>query len=131
MAKAKPKKSRKKDLKPIAEKLRAEREELNRQLAEFERQSASYAQGEGAGDGSFGEDYADAGSNTFERERDLSLVENLRDLLEKVEHALGRIEDGSYGTCEGCGKTIEAARLKALPYASLCIGCKRLEESRR
>ncbi len=130
MAKAKPKKSRK-NLKPIAEKLRAEREELNRQLAEFERQSASYAQGEGAGDGSFGEDYADAGSNTFERERDLSLVDNLRDLLEKVEHALERIENGSYGSCESCGKNIEAARLRALPYASLCIACKRLDESRR
>jgi DnaK suppressor protein len=73
------------------------------------------------GEVGFDEEFADAGSFTFERERDLSLVDNARDLIGKVEHALGRIEAGSFGRCEACGGAIEAERLDALPYATLCL----------
>lgn len=74
-----------------------------------------------AGEVGFAEQHADAGSFAFERERELSLVGNLRDLIEKVEAALGRIDDGSFGRCENCGEAIEAERLDALPYATLCL----------
>jgi RNA polymerase-binding protein DksA len=64
---------------------------------------------------------ARAGTATFERERDLSLENNSRDLLDKVTKAISRIDQGTYGTCEKCGNPIEKVRLKALPYATLCI----------
>ena len=76
----------------------------------------------------FDEEYADAGTATFERERDLSLVNNLRDLMERIDKALAKIEDGTYGLCDRCGKPIEKLRLKALPYANLCIKDKQAEE---
>ena len=64
---------------------------------------------------------ADAGTATFEREKDLSIENNVRDLLQKIERALKRIDAGTYGTCDRCGKPIEKARIKALPYVDLCI----------
>ena len=76
----------------------------------------------------FDEEYADAGSATFERERDLSLVNNLRDLIDRIDKALAKMEDGTYGLCDRCGKPIEKLRLKALPYANLCIKDKQAEE---
>jgi DnaK suppressor protein len=76
----------------------------------------------------FDEEYADAGTATFERERDLSLVNNLRDLMERIDKALAKIDEGTYGLCDRCGKPIEKLRLKALPYANLCIKDKQAEE---
>ena len=80
------------------------------------------------GEMGFDEEYADAGTATFEREKDLSLVNNLRDLMEKIEKALTKIDEGTYGLCDRCGKPIEKARLKALPYANLCLKDKQAEE---
>ena len=57
----------------------------------------------------------------FARERDLSLAGNAQDLIDKVEHALARIDGGGFGRCEACGDRIEAERLDALPYATLCL----------
>ena len=122
---AKTQKSRK-DLKPVEEKLRAEREDLVRQVAELE---ARRLGGEN-GDGPVITDEGEPETATYERERDFSLLDNARDLLSQVDRALEKIAGGSYGVCESCGKSIEAARLKALPYASLCISCKRREERR-
>ena len=82
-----------------------------------------------SGDGS-GDDQADAGSKTFEREHEMSVANNSRDLLLQVEHALVRISDGSYGTCESCGQPIGKARLQVFPRATLCVNCKQREERR-
>jgi RNA polymerase-binding protein DksA len=82
-----------------------------------------------SGDGS-GDDQADAGSKTFEREHEMSVANNSRDLLEQVEHALKRISDGTYGTCESCGLPIGKMRLEAFPRATLCVDCKQREERR-
>jgi DnaK suppressor protein len=101
--------------------LERERTELQAQLAEIEASTFSQAQSDLSGEMSFDDEYADAGTATFERERDLSLENNVRDLLGKIEKALTRMDEGTYGTCERCGKPIEKARLKALPYANLCI----------
>ena len=97
--------------------LTAERDALLAQAAGLEEAAEVAATGEVG----FDEEYADAGTYTFERERDLSLVDNVKDLIEKVQHALTRIDDGSYGRCEVCGKPIEAERLDALPYTTLCL----------
>ena len=119
---AKTQKSRK-DFKPVEEGLQAEQESLLRQIAEIEaRYSDDNAEAARSGD------EGEPETITTDRERDLSLLENARDLLDQVERALRKISDGTYGRCANCGKAIEAARLKALPHASLCIACKRAEE---
>ena len=74
-----------------------------------------------AGDVGLDDEPADAGTATFEREKDLSIENNVRDLLHKIDRALKRIDDGTYGICDICGKPIEKARVKALPYVDLCI----------
>ncbi len=71
---------------------------------------------------------AETASATIEREIDLSLRENSEHVLAAIDAALQRIEDGTYGRCARCGREIEAERLEAIPYATLCIECKRLEE---
>ena len=119
----------KKELDDLRKRLLEEREQLQRQAADIEESSFGGGQSELAGElASFDEEFADAGTDTFERERDLSLSNNIRDLLEKVGHALELIDQGSYGLCERCGKPIEKARIKALPYATLCIKDKQAEE---
>jgi DnaK suppressor protein len=74
---------------------------------------------------------ADAGTATFEREKDLSIENNVRDLLRKIDAALKRMDDGTYGLCARGGHPIEKARLKALPYADLCIKDAQAAQSRR
>nr|WP_202818191.1 TraR/DksA C4-type zinc finger protein [Actinopolymorpha cephalotaxi] len=82
-----------------------------------------------SGDGA-GDDEADTGSKTFEREHEISLANNTRDMLAQTRRALVRIDDGSYGVCEGCGQPIGKARLLAFPRATLCVSCKQKEERR-
>jgi RNA polymerase-binding transcription factor len=80
--------------------------------------------------GDAGDDQADAGAKTFEREQELALTHNARELLAQSERALSRIDDGTYGTCESCGEPIGKARLQAFPRATLCVACKQREERR-
>jgi DnaK suppressor protein len=78
--------------------------------------------------GAYDEDLADVASDAFEREKGIAIENSVQNLLQQVEEALGRIEDGAFGTCEICGQPIHPDRLKALPYARLCINCKEREE---
>ena len=66
---------------------------------------------------------ADIGSDNFEQEFTLSLMENDEGTLGSIEHALERIEEGTYGNCEECGGKIPKLRLEAIPYAALCVKC--------
>ena len=69
--------------------------------------------------------FADSAQTTAERDRLMSVIENLRQTLVDVDHALEKIEKGSgYGVCERCGNEIGTERLEALPWARLCISCK-------
>lgn len=117
-----------KEQKDLKARLIEERAELQAQYDEIEQSTFSSDQSELTGEMGFDEEYADAGTATFERERDLSLVNNLRDLMDRIDKALGKIEHGTYGLCDRCGKPIEKARLKALPYANLCLKDKQAEE---
>jgi DnaK suppressor protein len=110
----------KRDLQAYRRRLEAELAELNGQRADLE-ESTEASLADATGEVGFDEEFADAGSFTFERERDLSLVGNAKDLIDKVEHALARIDAGRFGRCEACGGPIEAERLDALPYATLCL----------
>lgn len=64
---------------------------------------------------------ADVGTETFEREKDLSILEQVEAELGDVEHALHRLDEGTYGTCEACGKPIGEDRLEALPATRFCV----------
>jgi RNA polymerase-binding transcription factor DksA len=81
--------------------------------------------GEGAGD-----DQADAGTATFEREQEISLANNAREVFEQSARALARLIDGTYGVCESCGAPIGKNRLLAFPRATLCMTCKSKQERR-
>ena len=105
-----------------------EKDRLERELKGIDHGNLALSQAETSGERSYEDSPADTGTITFERERDLSLELNVQDMLDRVNIALARIEKGTYGTCANCGKNIPAERLKALPYADLCIDCKALEE---
>lgn len=79
---------------------------------------------------SAGDDQADTGSKTFEREQEISLANSILERITQVERALERLDDGSYGWCERCGDAIPVERLAAFPSATLCVKCKQLEERR-
>jgi len=94
-------------------------------LVEAEMDSLIKESGEGSGD-----DQADAGTKTFEREHEMSLVINAREMVLQTERALERIDNKTYGKCEECGNIIGKARLQVFPRATLCMVCKQKEERR-
>lgn len=117
-----------------AAELKAMRTELAKDLvrlkselsdAEGEMEDLISAAGVGAGD-----DQADAGTKTFEREHEMSLVYNARDMVLQTERAIDRIDTKTYGRCEECGNAIGKERLKVFPRATLCMSCKQKEERR-
>lgn len=92
--------------------LDAERTSLRRQLAEL---------GEGDEGPSFDEGFADSSQVAAEQGEVRALIANLRALLDDVERALAKLDDGTYGTCEECGEPIAAARLEAMPASRFCV----------
>lgn len=115
------------ELAAVRSELNAETDDLLNEIARAETQIADRLgdTSEGAGD-----DQADAGAKTYEREHELSLTYNARELLAQNERALLRIDAGTYGVCESCGNAIGKARLQAFPRATLCVTCKQREERR-
>jgi len=111
----------KKEISDLRGRLLEEKGQLESQLATIEEATFATSQSDISGEVSFDDENADAGTFTFERERDLSIENNVRDLLGKIDRALSRIAEGTYGICSRCGKPIEKSRLKALPYVDLCI----------
>jgi len=79
---------------------------------------------------SAGDDQADTGTKTFEREQEISLANGILERVTQVERALERLDEGGYGWCERCGNPIPVERLAAFPSATLCVTCKQLEERR-
>lgn len=73
---------------------------------------------------------ADSASETYERTKNFALGENFREIIDRIEDALRKIEDGSYGQCDRCGEQIHVDRLKAIPYATFCIKCQESLERR-
>lgn len=126
-----PAKLDKKALATIREQLVDKRAELVQRQAELQEDSFDGTQSDITGEVGLDEDFADAGTATFERERDLSIRNNIADLIDQMSRAIQRIDDGTYGTCERCGRPIDAPRLKELPHALLCLDCKRREERAR
>jgi RNA polymerase-binding transcription factor DksA len=115
------------ELKAIRSELAKELVRLQTELAAIEREMDALIAD--AGDGA-GDDQADAGTKTFEREHEMSLVINARDMVLQTERALDRIDTKTYGNCEECGSPIGKARLQVFPRATLCMLCKQKEERR-
>ena len=115
------------ELKAIRTEIAKDLARLQRELAvvEAEMNELISDSGEGAGD-----DQADSGTKTFEREHEMSLVINARDMVLQTERALDRIDSKTYGSCEECGNAIGKARLQVFPRATLCMICKQKEERR-
>ena len=115
-----------KDLEKARKMLEKEAQELLEEIAAADEkfQDLIFESGEGAGD-----DQADAGTKTFEREQEISLLANKRDLLDQTHHALERIAAGTYGNCENCGNPIGKLRLlEANPRATLCMPCRQKQD---
>lgn len=115
------------ELGKVRKQLVAEVAGLRDEIAEAESQIADRL-GDAVGDA--GDDPADAGAKTFQREHELALTQHARELLERSESALARIEAGTFGRCQSCGEAIGKARLQAFPRATLCVTCKQREERR-
>jgi RNA polymerase-binding protein DksA len=115
------------ELTELRAELEHDAEHLREEIHEAEEEIAGLLRD--GGDGA-GNDQADMGSTTFERDHEMSLANNARDMLMQTERALARIDDGSYGVCESCGNPIGKGRLQAFPRATLCVSCKEREERR-
>ncbi|HEX4538887.1 MAG TPA: TraR/DksA C4-type zinc finger protein [Acidimicrobiales bacterium] len=111
--------------------LLAERATYLEQAEALKAEADSLAQDMEPGDVQFDEESGEGGTVTVDRERDLALSAQARAAIEDIDHALAKIEAGTYGLCEGCGQPIPRARLKALPQARMCVTCKSGGLSRR
>jgi DnaK suppressor protein len=115
------------ELEEVRKELEAEVIELTAEIAKAESEIADRI-GDSVADA--GDDQADAGAKTFQREHELALTHNAKELLAQNERALARIASGTYGVCESGGEAIGKARLQAFPRATLCVVCKQREERR-
>lgn len=117
-----------------AEELAEVRQDLTGEVARLERAIAIAEAGlrDLFSDGSegAGRDPADVGSSNFERDQEMSLTQNAKEMLEQAQLALRLFDSGEYGTCESCGQPIGKDRLQVFPRATLCMPCKQREERR-
>ncbi len=115
------------DDKVLKERLLAERERVLNEISELD-SDLSKSLRETSGESPYDQHMAEAAAATLDREIDLTLEENARANLVRIERALHKLQDGTYGSCDKCGKPIGDGRLAIAPYATLCVDCKRLEE---
>jgi RNA polymerase-binding transcription factor DksA len=115
------------ELKAIRSELAKDLVRLKKELEAIESEMDDLIEASGVG---AGDDQADAGAKTFEREHEISLVYNARDMVLQTERALERIDTKTYGRCEDCGNAIGKARVQVFPRATLCMLCKQKEERR-
>jgi len=110
-------------LERFRKRLEEERERLEVLVRDIEADREEVRLTETSSDRSPDPNTAEGGSLAFEMEKELSLWQNAQDILSKIEEAVTRIEEGSYGICAECGNSIPVARLDALPYTKLCVDC--------
>ena len=109
--------------------LEAEKEQLSTMLELHQQKRENIRLSEASAERSPEPTSADGGSMAFELEKELTLDENTKHLLNQVEHALVLIKKKKYGNCENCGEPIPVARLEAIPYSTICKNCAELIES--
>lgn len=119
----------KKELAKFKELLNVYRKKIGEGLEHIEKDNLNRSQKDASGDLSgYSFHMADMATDNFDREFSLDLASNEQDLLNRIDEALDKISDGTFGKCENCNKVIAVKRLKAVPYAKLCIKCKEEEE---
>ena len=109
--------------------LQVEKEQLSSMLELHQQERENIRLSEASAERSPDPTSADGGSMAFELEKELTLDENTKHLLNQVEHALVLIKKKKYGNCENCGEPIPVARLEAIPYSTICKNCAELIES--
>lgn len=115
----------------LRQRLETEREQLTVEIEEHRRAMRDLAVDLSEENGSYGNHMADDASDTYDQERQAVEQRNLETVLEQVNDALGRMEDGAYGRCVDCGREIPVERLEARPYALRCIEDQTKEDRRR
>ena len=110
-------------LQRFKKRLEEDRERLEEQIADYQRDLEEARLTESSSDRSPDPGNAEASSMKLEYAKELSIEQNTLDLLSKANRALERVEDGTYGLCESCGKAIPVERLEVLPYSTLCVEC--------
>jgi DnaK suppressor protein len=118
------------DLETLEKALVAERERLAREIADLDADLSESLE-DSSEESPYDQHLAETAGVTLEREIDLTLEENARSAIAQLDRALHKLRNGSYGVCDKCGNPISEERLKAAPFASLCIECKRREERGR
>ncbi|MDU7361730.1 MAG: TraR/DksA family transcriptional regulator [Propionibacteriaceae bacterium] len=117
-----------------SEEVQEQREELVTELQRIEKRveenEADLAEFLTGGNDGAGRDPADVGSSNFERDQELSLAANVKELEGQLRQALALFDAGEYGYCEVCGEPIGKGRLQVFPRATLCVRCKQREERR-
>jgi len=120
----------KKDLKEYEELLLARKELLSGDVADLRKEALGESRENSGGNlSSLPIHMADLGSDNWEQEFSLELMEGQEEELEQIQEALERIQEKTFGRCTNCDKLINKERLRAIPYAQLCIACKKQEES--
>lgn len=107
-----------------------ERRRLEREIADLDADLSESLE-DSSEESPYDQHMAETAAVTLDREIDLTLEENARASISQIDRALRKLENGSYGLCDKCGKPIGDDRLHAAPFATLCIDCKRLEERNR
>lgn len=114
----------------LRRRLLEERERLEREIADLDADLSESLE-DSSEESPYDQHMAETAGVTLDREIDLTLEENARASISQIDRALHKLENGSYGRCDKCGKPIGDDRLRAAPFATLCIDCKRLEERNR
>jgi len=119
------------ELKKFKEILQAYRDKIAHGLHHLEEGTLKQSQRDSSGDLSgYSFHMADMASDNFETEFNLGLAASEQQVLNKIDAALKKIEEGTFGMCEGCEKKINIKRLTAMPYAAMCIECQSAEEQK-
>jgi DnaK suppressor protein len=118
------------DRKALEERLLSERERILREIEELDADLSKSLE-DSSGESPYDQHMAETAAVTLEREIDLSLQDNARAALAQIDRALHKLEDGSYGRCDKCGRMIGEGRLSIAPVSTLCVDCKRAEERAR
>jgi len=122
--------SRQLDRRALRRQLLQERERLTREIAELDADLSESLE-DSSEESPYDQHMAETAAVTLDREIDLTLQNNARAALAQIDRALHKLENGSYGRCDKCGKAIGEGRLRVAPFATLCVDCKRLEERDR
>ena len=122
----------KKELKFFKELLLKKKEVLTKGIEHIANDALKTSQREAAGDlSAYSLHMADMATDNYDREFSLGLADNEQKILNRIDEALEKIENKTFGLCELCSKKVSKVRLRAVPYAELCVPCQEKQEKKR